>query len=136
MHIPSHLRFLVPGVVASALVTARPGPRLVPSQHYQQRLVTFTSRFTSWNTSFLVNYRFALALRTAETDRRNERSSTLFFFIIGITIVIIIIIWERSFLLERLTTKKGKKERKKGKKRGKSNKSTRSGVGVPDASVG
>lgn len=81
MHIPSHLRFLVPGVVASALVTARPGPRLVPSQHYQQRLVTFTSRFTSWNTSFLVNYRFALALRTAETDRRNERSSTrtLFF---------------------------------------------------------
>lgn len=80
MHIPSHLRFLVPGVVASALVTARPGPRLVPSQHYQQRLVTFTSRFTSWNTSFLVNYRFALALRTAETDRRNERSSTLFFF--------------------------------------------------------
>lgn len=80
MHIPSHLRFLVPGVVASALVTARPGPRLVPSQHYQQRLVTFTSRFTSWNTSFLVNYRFALALRTAETDRRNERSSMLFFF--------------------------------------------------------
>lgn len=80
MHIPSHLRFLVPGVVASALVTARPGPRLVPSQHYQQRLVTFTSRFTSWNTSFLVNYRFALALRTAETDRRNERSSMRYAF--------------------------------------------------------
>lgn len=82
-----------------------------------------------------MNYRFALALRTAETDRRNERSSTryAFFFIIAITIIIIII-WER-FLLERLTTKKGKKERKKGKKRGKSNKSTRSGVGVPDASV-
>lgn len=40
----SHLRFLVPSG-ASGLVTARPGPPLVPSQHYS--FATFTSHFTS-----------------------------------------------------------------------------------------
>lgn len=118
MHIPSHLRFLVPGLVASGLVTARPGPRLVPSQHYQQRLVTFTSRFTSWNTSFLVNYRFVLALQTTERNRRNEHVRVFFSLI-----VINYYYYLGKIFLERLT--KGR-ERKKG-----------SGVGVPDdASLG
>lgn len=60
-------------------------------------------------------------------NRSKERAQfNAFFFIIAITIIIIIIIWERSFLLERLTTKKGKKERKKEKREGKVIKEERS----------